>query len=95
MDSLPAAARTVSLASPTKDDHILPSSSLLHGVPKDVDDLRTKIFNVQEPIILLQQEYDTYWPYFNNIFLLNQTKHHPDRETNQYWRYRLYESKTH
>jgi hypothetical protein len=51
MDSLSAAAGTASLALLTKDDHILPASSLLRSVPKDVNDLRTKIFNIQEPII--------------------------------------------
>lgn len=60
MDSLSATAGTASRALLGADECILPTSSLLQGVPKDVDDPRTRILNIQESIILSVQEFDTY-----------------------------------
>jgi hypothetical protein len=38
------------------------------GLPEDLQKWRERLFSVEEPLTLTAEEYDTYWPYVNNVW---------------------------
>lgn len=75
------------------------SASSLLTIPDGVEALRQRIFNLAEDVVLTTTEFAVYWPYFDNIYILNQnrqSKKNPAVERKS-WRCRLYEKafKTH
>jgi hypothetical protein len=38
------------------------------SVPEDLQKWRERLFSVEEPLTLTAEEYDTYWPYVNNVW---------------------------
>lgn len=38
------------------------------GLPDDLQKWREMLFSVEQPVTLTAEEYDTYWPYVNNVW---------------------------
>jgi hypothetical protein len=94
MGSLPTTAGTAALATTCLESHVLPISSLLQEIPPHINEFCKKVFDIKDKVILSTQEYEAYWPYLDNMFVLNKTNCKPTQIV-QYWYCHLYPKQTH
>jgi len=66
-----------------------PASSLLSSLPPNLSDLRERLFHAEDKIQLSVEEFETSWPYLDNMFVPNKTRKAADGTETVYWYCRL------
>jgi hypothetical protein len=72
-----------------------PASSLLSSLPPNLSDLRTRLFHAEDKIQLSVEEFETSWPYLDNMFVRNKTRKAANGTETVYWYCRLWQKKDH
>ncbi|MCJ1433071.1 hypothetical protein MMC27_002430 [Xylographa pallens] len=71
------------------------SSTLFADVPADIAATRTRMFLIQEEVVMPREQWDAVWPYVDNIWVKNKTRPSKDgRSITRYFLCRKHETET-